>query len=152
MRLIQLKAFFSNTAFSILIYWALVQIVSSTNSRTIFNQQFFIFVVFSILYIYIYIYVIHKYICIYGASQVALVVKNSPANAGDARDVSTPSQCSCLENSMGRGSWWATVHRAAKSQKWVIFIYESDMYIHIYIWHIYDLCSYMSYINMTISY
>ena len=23
---------------------------------------------------------------------------------------------SCLENSMGRGAWWATVHRAAKSQ------------------------------------
>ena len=66
---------------------------------------------------YIYIYVIYKYIYIYGATQVALVVKNSPASAGDARDVSTPSQYSCLENSMGRGSWWATVHRAAKSQK-----------------------------------
>ena len=27
----------------------------------------------------------------------------------------TPLQCSCLENPMDRGAWWATVHRAAKS-------------------------------------
>ena len=26
-----------------------------------------------------------------------------------------PLQCSCLENSMDRGAWWATVHGAAKS-------------------------------------
>ena len=26
-----------------------------------------------------------------------------------------PLQYSCLENSMGRGAWWATVHRVAKS-------------------------------------
>ena len=25
-----------------------------------------------------------------------------------------PLQCSCLENSMDRGAWWATVHRVAK--------------------------------------
>ena len=51
------------------------------------------------------------------ASQVALVVKNLPANAGDARDKGLipglgrfPGvgngnllQCSCLENSMDRG-------------------------------------------------
>ena len=59
------------------------------------------------------------------ASQVALVVKNLPANAGDIRDVVWLSrsgrspgggngntlQYSCLENPMDRGSWWATVHR-----------------------------------------
>ena len=28
----------------------------------------------------------------------------------------THSMYSCLENPMGRGAWWATVHRAAKSQ------------------------------------
>ena len=64
------------------------------------------------------------------ASQVVLVVKNPSANAGDSRDVgsipglgrssgggnSNPLQYSCLENSMGRGAWWATVHRAAKNQ------------------------------------
>ena len=27
-----------------------------------------------------------------------------------------PLQCSCLENSMDRGAWWATVHGVAKSQ------------------------------------
>ena len=64
-----------------------------------------------------------------GASQVALVVKNSPANAGDVRDAGlipelgrspgggngNPLQYSCLENSMDRGAWWATVHGVAKS-------------------------------------
>ena len=55
-----------------------------------------------------------------GASQV---VKNPPANAGDARDSilipghgrspgegnGSPLQYSCLEDSMDRGAWWATV-------------------------------------------
>ena len=64
------------------------------------------------------------------ASQVAQVVKNLPANAGDVRAVGSvpglerslggghgnPLQYSCLENPMGRGAWWATVHRVAKSQ------------------------------------
>ena len=61
---------------------------------------------------------------------MALVVKNLPANAGDMRDAgsvpelgrspgggnSNPLQYSCLENSMDRGAWCATVHRVAKSQ------------------------------------
>ena len=62
------------------------------------------------------------------ASQVALVVKNPPANAGDLRDAGSipgscpgeghgnPLQYSCLENSVDRGDWWATVHRVAKSR------------------------------------
>ena len=63
-----------------------------------------------------------------GASQVETVVKN-PTNARDAGDMSSipglgrfpgggrgnPFQYSCLEHSMGRGTWWATVHRVAKS-------------------------------------
>ena len=50
-------------------------------------------------------------------------------NAGDTRDVvsisglggslgvglGNPLQYSCLENSMDRGAWWATVHRVAES-------------------------------------
>ena len=28
----------------------------------------------------------------------------------------TPLQCSCLENPMDGGTWWATVHGVAKSQ------------------------------------
>ena len=65
-----------------------------------------------------------------GSSQVVLLVKNMPANPGDPRDVGSipglgrfpgggdgnPFQYSCLENSMDRGAWWATVHGAAQSQ------------------------------------
>ena len=57
------------------------------------------------------------------------VVKNLPASAGDVRDVGlipgsgrspgegngNPLQCSCLENPMDRGAWWATVHGVAES-------------------------------------
>ena len=67
---------------------------------------------------------------VHGASQVALVVKNLPANAGDIRNVdsipgsgrfaggrnSNPLQYSCLVNPMDRGAWWTTVHKVAKSQ------------------------------------
>ena len=68
----------------------------------------------------------------HGASQVALVVKNSPTNAGDIRDTGlkmkgrcpgegngNPLQYSCLENPMGRGGWQATVHGVAQSWTWV---------------------------------
>ena len=66
--------------------------------------------------------------CIYlfRASQVALVVKNSPANAGVVREagliprlgrsLKEAMQCSCLENPMDRGAWQAMVHRVAKSR------------------------------------
>ena len=57
------------------------------------------------------------------------MVKNPPANAGVTSSIpgsgrspgegnGNPLQYSCLENPMGRGAWWATVHRVAK---------ESDM-------------------------
>ena len=66
----------------------------------------------------------------YRASQVALVGKKPPPNAGDVRDVSwipgskrpsgvgnvNPLQYSSLENLMDRGAWWATVHGAIRSQ------------------------------------
>ena len=94
--------------------------------------------------IYIYIYILLYVLFHYGLSQdmnIVLyatqwgfpggrVVKNLPANAGDTRDMGLiPGserslgvgngnllQYSCLENSMDRGAWWATVHGAAKSQ------------------------------------
>ena len=64
------------------------------------------------------------------ASQVTLVVKNLPANAGDLRDVRSisgsgrspggghgnPLQYSYLENPMDKGAWQATVYEVAKSQ------------------------------------
>ena len=60
---------------------------------------------------------------------MALVVKNPLANAADARDTGSvsevrrspgvgngnPLQYSCLENSIDRGAWWATVHGVTKS-------------------------------------
>ena len=61
-----------------------------------------------------------------GKVQVVLVVKNLPANAGDVREVGSisgsgrslggehgnPLQYSCLENSMDRGAWQATVAKS----------------------------------------
>ena len=58
-----------------------------------------------------------------------LVVKNPPDNAEDIRATGSipdsgrspggghgnPFQCSCLENPMNRGAWWAIVHRVAQS-------------------------------------
>ena len=58
------------------------------------------------------------------------VVKNPPANVGDARDAGSipgwgrssgagngkPLQYSCLENPMDRGAWQVTLHGVAKSQ------------------------------------
>ena len=63
------------------------------------------------------------------ASQVVVEVKSLPSNAGDIRDMGlipgfgrspgeaygNPLQYSYLEKPMKRGSWWATVHRVAKS-------------------------------------
>ena len=64
------------------------------------------------------------------ASQVALVVENPPANAGDAGDTGSSLvrrsprgengsalQYCCLENAMDRGAWRAAVHRVTKSQR-----------------------------------
>ena len=67
------------------------------------------------------------------ASQVALVVKNSPANVKDIRDPGSIPESgrspgeghgnllhySHLENPMDRGVWRAAVYRIAKSQTWM---------------------------------
>ena len=66
----------------------------------------------------------------HGASLVAQMVKNPPANAGDARDMGlspgsgqfpggghgNPLQYPSLENSMDRGTRWAIVHRVTKTR------------------------------------
>ena len=58
------------------------------------------------------------------------MVKNLPANAGDAKDLDSipgsgrspgvrngnPLQYSRLENSMDSGAWWATDHGVTESQ------------------------------------
>ena len=78
------------------------------------------------------------HLCLDGTSQVALVVKNPPAHTREVRDIprgsvpwygrspggghGNPLQCSCLQNPMDRGAWWATVHGVAKSHtqpKWL---------------------------------
>ena len=76
---------------------------------------------------HVYMYILYVYA---GASQVTLMVKNLPADAGDTRDPSwIPGsgrssreghgnllQYSCLENPMDRGAWRATVHGVPKGQ------------------------------------
>ena len=53
------------------------------------------------------------------------VIKNPPANARDSGSIlgsgispgegnGNPIQCSCLENPLDRGTWWATVHGLTK--------------------------------------
>ena len=57
---------------------------------------------------------------------MAQTVKCLPAMQGDQASIpgserspgegnGSPLQCSCLENSMDGGAWWATVHGVAKS-------------------------------------
>ena len=80
------------------------------------------------------------------ASQVALVVKNPPANAGDIRDVGSipesgrspsgghgnPPPYSCLQNPMDRGAWWATVHQVTRNRTWLkwlsMHVYVSPLF------------------------
>ena len=78
----------------------------------------------------------HHGVVAHGASQVVLLLKYLPANAGDVRDTASisrsgrspgeeyghPLQYSCLENPMDRGALRATVQKVAKSQtqlKWL---------------------------------
>ena len=75
------------------------------------------------------------------ASQVALVVKNLPANAGQRRNVGlvpgserypggghgSPLQYSCRENPIDRGVWQAAVHRVTKSQTWLKWLSITHM-------------------------
>ena len=67
------------------------------------------------------------------ASQVVLVVKNPPADAGDLREAGSntgwgrsseggngnPLQYSCLQNPMDRAALGAMVHKVTKSQTWL---------------------------------
>ena len=65
------------------------------------------------------------------------VKKNPPADAGDARDAdSVPGggngnqlQYSCLENSMDREAWRATVHGVTKNQTQLSDLDNNNKYI-----------------------
>ena len=82
-----------------------------------------------------YIYIFFLYFFDHGsqlcrASQVALVVKQLPASAGDTEDVGlipglgrppggehgNPLQGSCLENPRDGGAWWAAVYGVAQGR------------------------------------
>ena len=70
------------------------------------------------------------------------MVKNPPANAGDARDLGStpgsgrspgegngnPLQYSCLENPVDRGAWWAAVCGVAQSRTWLKRLSSSSQY------------------------
>ena len=71
------------------------------------------------------------------ASQVELVVKNPPTNAGDADLIpglgrspggrnGNPFQYSCLEDPMDRGTWQAIVHGVTKD----LMVYVESMGLH----------------------
>ena len=76
---------------------------------------------------HVHIFYSHKYV--WWASQVVLVAKNLPTNAGDITDAGlipglggspggghiTLLQYSCLENPKDRGAWWPTVHGVSNS-------------------------------------
>ena len=63
-------------------------------------------------------YVMCIYMYLYRASQVVLVVKNLPANAGGEGN-GNPLHYSCLENPMDRGAWKAVVYRVKENQRWL---------------------------------
>jgi len=71
------------------------------------------------------------------------VVKNLPANAGDAGSIpgperspgegsGNPFQYSCLENSMDRGVRWATVHGVTKELDMTWQIKNNETVIYVY--------------------
>ena len=76
---------------------------------------------------------IHLFICSASFTEYLLcaagfpsgaVIKNPPANAGDTNSIPGEEngkslQYSCLENSVDREAWWATVHGVTKSQTWL---------------------------------
>ena len=77
------------------------------------------------------------------------MIKNLPANAGDARDNGfnrsgrspgegngNPLLYSCLENPVDRGAWGALAHGVAKSQAW-LSMHEFVFYtVYVFIKHI----------------
>ena len=90
-------------------------------------------------------------------SQVALAVKQLPANAGDVRNVGLipgsgrssggghgkPLQYSYLESPMGREDWQAIIHRGTKSCTWLkqlsMHVCASTYVFYMYLHHLYIL-------------
>ena len=76
---------------------------------------------------------------------MAQAVKNPPASVGDPGSIpglgrypgegnGNPLQYSCLENSMDRGAWWASVHGVARAGRDLVttppLLYGTHMSLH----------------------
>ena len=86
-----------------------------------------------------------------GYSLVAQKVKNPPAmketqvpslGQEDPVEKGNPLQYSCLENPMGRGAWWATVHGVTKSRTktvlllwWQLFRFSLLAHLKFVVWY-----------------
>ena len=121
--------YFSSAKFSINDFFRKITLYITFNNLVLMFW-FYIYWYFWLFYDYI------KTISLGRVFQVALVVKNLPDNAQDARNLGSihglewspggghgnPLQYSFLENPMDKGAWKATVHRFTKSQtrlKWL---------------------------------
>ena len=96
-----------------------------------------------------------------GASQVTLVVKNPPANAGDVGLIpgsgrspgegnGIPLQYSCLGNPMDREAWWAIVHGVAKS--WTGPKHLNTHNVFVLVWNFWDGVNWFFWVNLMISF
>ena len=103
-------------------YFSLLHVTDSTIKFFIHTSNFFF-----LLLSWSYLIVLILSLIIYMASQVALVVRNLPANAQDEGSIpgsgrspgvgnGNPLQYAGLGNHMDRGAWQATVHGVAKSR------------------------------------
>ena len=86
------------------------------------------------------------------------IVKNLPANAGDARDTGSVTgvgrspevgngnllQYSCLENFMDRGAWRATIHGVTKSQTGLSTPHTYSQKVRGSLWIFSSFCFHMS--------
>ena len=82
------------------------------------------------IYLFGWVFITHIGSLVTALKLLGFPVSEVPANAGDTRDAGSiresgrspgvgngnPLQYSCLQNSMDRGAWWATVHGALKGQ------------------------------------
>ena len=122
-------AFFPQILFCLfyLFYWHISDLQYCVSFR--YTAKWFSLYLSTYIHLFIYRYI---YLYTYGAF---LNGKESTCNIGNLQEkwvwslcwedsleeeMATPFQYSCLENSMGRGTWPATVHGAAKSWTWLI--------------------------------
>ena len=113
-----IKLYFYVFEYATLFFWLLVHTFSLED---VIHPKMYPIYVFSYLSI---ISLSHTYTCMYGLSWW-LSGKGPVCQAGDTGSISgsgrspgegndNPLQCSCLENPMDRGAWWAAVHGVTK--------------------------------------